>query len=92
MGLAGYGCSGASDRRQHELLQRGRGRREADASHGDGGNDGGGEWASGAWRARARVDGGPAMGAEGRGRRGESGGSGCRTAAMRSPAGGLLQP
>ena len=47
MGLAGYGCSGASGRRQHELLQRGRGRREAEA-------DGGAEWP----KARASAVGG----------------------------------
>ena len=48
VGLAGYGCSGASGRRQHELLQRGR--READA---DDGKDGGAEWPKATARASA---------------------------------------
>ena len=74
--LAGYGCSGASGRRQHELLQRGRGRREAEA---DGGKDGGAEWP----KARASATG------SGRGRRADRSGWECERGRnrTRSPGG-----
>ena len=58
VGPAGYGCGGPSGRCQHELLQWGQGRREADV---DGSKDGGAEWArastigTGRGRRRARV-------------------------------------